>query len=208
MDSGSEARLIEDAKKRGWKWGKKYWLPVETKSNKDEARSLSKKLREDGYDTEIEEVKADWDKEGSKNSDYWKGKGGTWVVWRSELREKFPDRPVYGNPIDFRGLRHEPVNENGVILLFGMIARDLGYSVEAVQAGFPDCEAKKKMPSGQWQQVRIEFEYESKNFSDHGHSTGGCDVIVCWRHNWADCPSNIYVEELSKVIGQLAKSGV
>src|SRR3990170_4856495 len=29
---------------------------------------------------------------------------------------KMTDRPVYGNPIDFRGLRHEPVNESGVIL--------------------------------------------------------------------------------------------
>jgi hypothetical protein len=50
--------------------------------------------------------------------------------------KKLNDRPVYGNPIDFRGLRHEPVNENGVIFLFGIVARELGYSVEAVQAGF------------------------------------------------------------------------
>jgi len=27
------------------------------------------------------------------------------------------DRPAYGNPIDFHGLRHEPVNEQGVVLL-------------------------------------------------------------------------------------------
>ena len=26
---------------------------------------------------------------------------------------KFEGRPTYGNPIDFRGLRHEPVNESG-----------------------------------------------------------------------------------------------
>lgn len=52
---------------------------------------------------------------------------------------KLGDRPVYGNHIDFRGLRHEPVNENGVIFLFGIVARELGYSVESVQAGFPDC---------------------------------------------------------------------
>ncbi len=43
--------------------------------------------------------------------------------------------PTYGNPIDFRGLRHEPVNEQGVVFLFGMVARELGYLVEAVQTG-------------------------------------------------------------------------
>ncbi|HET8925688.1 MAG TPA: hypothetical protein VFN26_22080, partial [Candidatus Acidoferrum sp.] len=47
------------------------------------------------------------------------------------------DRPSYGHPIDFRGLRHEPVNEQGVVLLFGMVAKELGYIVEAVQSGFP-----------------------------------------------------------------------
>jgi len=35
------------------------------------------------------------------------------------------------------GLRHEPVNEQGVVLLFGMVAKQLGFLVEAVQKGFP-----------------------------------------------------------------------
>jgi len=54
-------------------------------------------------------------------------------------------RPAYGNPIDFRGLRHEPVNEQGVVLLFGMLAKELGYLIESVQNGFPDCEAKRRV---------------------------------------------------------------
>ena len=113
-------------------------------------------------------------------------------------------RPLYGNPIDFRGLRHEPVNENGVVLLFGMVARELGYSVEAVQAGFPDCEAKRQIGRDTWQRVRIEFEFESRNFRDHGHSPDHCDVIVCWRHNWPGCPPQLEVVELSLVISELA----
>lgn len=114
------------------------------------------------------------------------------------------DRPTYGNPIDFRGLRHEPVNEDGVIFLFGMVARELGYLVEAVQAGFPDCEAKRQIDAGKWQRVRIEFEFESRNFRDHGHQPDGCDLIVCWRHNWADCPANLEVLELRSVLGMLS----
>lgn len=119
---------------------------------------------------------------------------------------KLDGRLTYGNPIDFRGLRHEPVNENGVVFLFGMVARELGYLVEVVQSGFPDCEAKRQIGPNKWQRVRIEFEFESRNFRDHGHAIDGCDIIVCWRHNWSDCPPNLEVLELSSVIQTLAKS--
>ncbi len=73
-------------------------------------------------------------------------------------------RPIYGHPMDFRGLRHEPVNEQGVVLLFGMVAKELGYIVEAVQSGFPDCEAKRQIGPDRWQRVHLEFEFESRNF--------------------------------------------
>ncbi len=113
------------------------------------------------------------------------------------------DRAIYGNPTHFHGLRHEPVNEQGVVLLFGMLAKELGYMVEAVQTGFPDCEAMRQITPERWQRVRIEFEFESRNFRDHGHPASGCDVIVCWRHNWDDCPKHIEVVELSRVIRSL-----
>ena len=116
------------------------------------------------------------------------------------------DRPAYGNPIDFRGLRHEPVNEQGVVLLFGLVAKELGYIVEAIQSGFPDCEAKRQIGPERWQRVHIEFEFESRNFRDHGHPFTGCDIIVCWRHNWHDCPSQIEILELSTLIKSLPNS--
>lgn len=116
------------------------------------------------------------------------------------------DRAAYGNPIDFRGLRHEPVNEQGVLLLFGMQAKELGYMVEAVQQGFPDCVALRQIAPGRWQRVRIEFEFESRDFRDHGHPVDGCDVIVCWRHHWHECPEDIEVVELSSVIKSLANA--
>ncbi len=128
------------------------------------------------------------------------------AVVSRQRHAKLQERPTYGNPIDFRGLRHEPENEEGVVFLFGMVARELGYLVEAIQAGFPDCEAKRQFDAGKWQPVRIEFEYESRNFRDHGHPTDGCDVIVCWRHNWPNSPSNLEIVELKSVIRSLAKS--
>jgi len=116
------------------------------------------------------------------------------------------ERPTYGEPLDFPTLRHEPVNEQGVVLLFGMIAKDLGYVVESVQAGFPDCEAKRQIGPKRWQRVNLEFEFESRNFRDHGHPLTGCDVIVCWHHNWPDCPAHIEVLELSSFIKSLRRS--
>jgi hypothetical protein len=123
-----------------------------------------------------------------------------------QRHRKLEGRPVYGNPIDFRGLRHEPVNEQGVVFLFGIVARELGYMVEVVQAGFPDCEAKRQVGPNKWQPVRIEFEFESREFRDHGHPEDACDVIVCWHHNWSEYPAHLEVVELKSVIRSLAKS--
>jgi hypothetical protein len=116
------------------------------------------------------------------------------------------ERPTYGEPLDFPTLRHEPVNEQGVVLLFGMVAKHLGYVVESIQAGFPDCEAKRQIAPNRWQRVNIEFEFESRNFRDHGHPLTGCDVIVCWHHNWPDCPAHIEVLELSRLIKSVVNS--
>jgi hypothetical protein len=100
---------------------------------------------------------------------------------------------LYGDFINFRGLQHAPVNEQGVVFLFGMICRELGYVVEIVKPGFPDCEAKRRVRGkpGMWQRVRIEFEYQSRNFRQHGHDPDQCDVIVCWEDNWPECPIEV-----------------
>lgn len=116
------------------------------------------------------------------------------------------DRVTYGNPIHLQGFRHEPTNEQGVLLLFGMLAKDLGYMIESVQTGFPDCEAKRRIGPDGWQRVRIEFEFESKNYRDHGHPPDGCDLIVCWRHNWPACPTHLEILELSALIKSLGDS--
>jgi len=106
-------------------------------------------------------------------------------VTDSSLGLPEPTGRRYGPFLNFRGLQHEPINEQGVVLLFGMVAHELGFVVESVATGFPDCEAKRR--DGQlWARIRIEFEFESKNFVAHGHNPAQCDLIVCWRHNWPD----------------------
>ena len=110
---------------------------------------------------------------------------------------------LYGEPIDFRGLRHAPINEQGVVYLFGMISRELGFSVEALQQGFPDCEGKYLFDASRklWAKARIEFEFKAANFKEHSHDENGCDVIVCWENDWPDCP--LRVVELKREIMRL-----
>ncbi len=108
---------------------------------------------------------------------------------------------LFGAPIDFRGLRHAPINEQGVVYLFGMVSRELGFSVEALQQGFPDCEGKYLHDKGRqlWAKARIEFEFRASNFREHCHDENGCDVIVCWENDWPDCPLRV-VELKSEIM--------
>ena len=50
------------------------------------------------------------------------------------------------------------------------------------------------------QPVKIELEYQSLNFLKHMHDVAGCDLIVCWEHNWPECP--LEVIELKSLVGQ------
>lgn len=113
------------------------------------------------------------------------------------------DRPVYGDPLMMPEMAHEPTNEAGVVFAFGVLARRLRFVVLRVQTMFPDCEAVRRMARGQWQRVKIEFEFESRSFVKHKHDPKGCDVIVCWTHNWAECPKWIEVVELKKEIARI-----
>lgn len=123
-------------------------------------------------------------------------------IWPSLSPGTPGDKTTLGELIHFRGMTHAPVNEQGVVLLFGAVARDLGYAVEAVRTAYPDCLAKRRVSGGRWQRVRVEFEYRSRSFRDHGHDPEGCDVVVCWTHDWPGCP--LEVLELKSAIAGLA----
>jgi hypothetical protein len=110
------------------------------------------------------------------------------------------ERSIVGDLITFRGLVYAPLNEQGVVFLFGKVAHDLNMYVEEIKPGFPDCIARRFIGKG-WERVRIEFEFRSSNFRTHGHDAGECDIIVCWEHDWADCP--LEVIELSSEILEL-----
>ena len=110
------------------------------------------------------------------------------------------DQPIYGTPLMHEVMSYAPTNEMGVMILFAAEAKRLGFKILRLQPGCPDCEAMWEVAPGKWQRIRIEFEFESRNFLAHGHKLDECDMIVCWEHNWQHCP--LPVLELKTVVGE------
>lgn len=90
------------------------------------------------------------------------------------------DRPICGTVLNYRAMLHEPTNEQGVVLLFGMMAEELGFIIENVRTQYPDCEGKRRVGENSFQRIRIEFEFLSSRFN---HPESGCDLIICWRND-------------------------
>jgi hypothetical protein len=78
------------------------------------------------------------------------------------------------------------------------MAASLGFLILKVQTEFPDCEAVRAAGKDRNRPGKIEFEMESRNFLRHMHDPNGCDFIVCWEHNWPECP--LEVIELKKAV--------
>ena len=98
-----------------------------------------------------------------------------------------------GPPLGFRAMAFAPVKEQGVVLLFGMVAEELGYAVDAHGTVFPDCAARRLVAEGKdggagadarWEPMRVEFECRSRSFLYHDYDAAACDFIVCWQHDW------------------------
>lgn len=85
-------------------------------------------------------------------------------------------------------------DEKGVIFAFGRLYEHLHLNFDRLdfKSGYPDAIGTRGD-----EKTRIEFELSSKGFKQHGHDPEECDLIVCWKHDWSECP--IEVMELSMV---------
>ncbi|HYX51831.1 MAG TPA: hypothetical protein VE783_00150 [Candidatus Limnocylindrales bacterium] len=118
--------------------------------------------------------------------------------WREALVEPpelIDGQPVFGDPIGHPAMAFAPTNEATLAILFGAMAVQLGFVILRAQQPCPDVLALRKMKGG-WQLQKIELEIESINFLRHMHDKRDADLIVCWKHNWKDCP--VPVLELSQ----------
>ena len=124
------------------------------------------------------------------------------VYIEDKTAAKISKQQVYervGERVNLPILNYAPLNEKGILLLFGHYMQKLGFShVEEIRTEFPDVIAVRSVGNGKYQRVRIDFEFKSSSFLEKDHNINECDIIVCWNNDWNDCP--IEVMELSKVL--------
>ncbi len=77
-----------------------------------------------------------------------------------------------------------PRNEQGVVVLFQELSKELEYELVDVQTPFPDAVVIDKYGK----ELKVEFEYYASNFKAHKHDLNGCDLIVCWVDNTNNFP--------------------
>lgn len=108
-----------------------------------------------------------------------------------------------GRVLGFRQFAFAPTQEQDVVALFNAVADDLGFEILSNRSPFPDCLARRRSPGrrASYMDCRIEYEFSSRDYERHKHPLDGCDLIVCWIHDWPDSP--IEVLELQTAIRQL-----
>lgn len=58
----------------------------------------------------------------------------------------------------------------------------------------------KKDPDEGLAQIQGVFEFKSSSFKVHKHSPSQCDIVICWEHDWADCPLEVLC--LKEIVGK------
>jgi len=105
---------------------------------------------------------------------------------------------VVGEPMELRVMRWTPTNEMGVVALFIEFRKELGFPIiEVIRTNFPDASVFEVASRGYIRKY-IEFEFRSSGYKSHLKSKRKCHYVVCWDHDWKDCP--IPVIELRKQI--------
>jgi hypothetical protein len=111
----------------------------------------------------------------------------------------------HGRMLGFRGFAYVPTYEHEVKGIFQAVAHDLDFEILCMREEFPDCEAQRRNPNSHRERFKrcvIEVELKSSDFRKHKHPIDQCDLIVCWEHDWKDCP--LEVLELKKAIQPLS----
>lgn len=81
-----------------------------------------------------------------------------------------------------------PRSENAVIYAFGKYCELKGVHFDelTVRTQYPDAVATKNGKI-----LDIEFETTSKGFERDKHDPKRCDLVVCWNHDWDECPIDV-----------------
>ena len=84
----------------------------------------------------------------------------------------------------------EPQSECEVRERFRIINEAFGlFDVLISQEPFPDMVLRSPRNG---RIVRAEVETRSQHFVMHRHDPAGCDLIICWTHNWQEAPISVW----------------
>lgn len=84
-----------------------------------------------------------------------------------------------------------PTNEAETIELYKLVQGWLGWRIVHLQTAFPDAIIENRNGA----QLVAEFEYRASNFRNHRHDPAGCDLIICWRHDWSSAHLPVWALE-------------
>lgn len=113
-----------------------------------------------------------------------------------------PEKVV--EPMSATRMLFSPVNELGVVMLFAMYHRELGFPyILKVKSDYPDAIVIDKFG-----EVRaIEFELFASNFIAHKHDPDKCDYIICWENDLAETEDEQIKALNKKIIALKEKLG-
>jgi hypothetical protein len=97
---------------------------------------------------------------------------------------------VVGDPLNDLGFRFAPTNARGVLLLFVRRVDDFHMYVEEVPEEFPDCIVRRRTERG-WQRLAVISAFHSSALRTRTPALAACDLVVCWEHDWPDCPLEV-----------------
>ena len=73
-------------------------------------------------------------------------------------------------------LKFVPSNEYETLVLFALLANELGFEILRVQSNFPDGILRKN-----GKEILVEFEFLSSNYLQHCHPLDFDGICICWR---------------------------
>jgi hypothetical protein len=124
-------------------------------------------------------------------------------VLGEEEEEVVEEEEIIGEPMQLGVMNYAPTNELGVVAVFVTYRKELGFpTLEVIRPQFPDAIALLKL-GNKYVRKYIEFEFKSSGFKKHLSEKKKCHYVVCWEHNWKNCP--IPVIELRTRIKEILK---
>jgi hypothetical protein len=100
------------------------------------------------------------------------------------LGERVTDS-IVGDLIGKRGVVYAPINRAGVLFLFSRLLDEFDMLVEQIAEDCNFIIALRRLEPG-WERVKISLALKSSDLHTDSNIDG--DLLICWHHDWPECP--------------------